>query len=277
MQTALKQPSPGWQAQLRLGFRKTPNKTVLAERFRQGPLSVQRTLYPEQDLCHVYLLHPPGGVVGGDTLEIHVDVAEHASALVTTPGAGKFYRSCGPCARQQQQLTLSGGSLEWFPQENILFPGAEVTLSTQVRLDGKARFIGWEINCLGRPAVNERFDYGQAVFRFELTRDDRPVLLERLEVQGETGLTGSAGLRGHPVIGSLYATLDDPSLLDTIRGDKLVAQSHNLGITIIDGVMITRYLGDSTEQARGLFKRIWLSLRPAVLNRPACEPRVWNT
>lgn len=277
MQSALSKTAPGWQARLRLGFRSTPNKTILAERYRHGPLSVQRAFYPEEDLCHVYLLHPPGGVVGGDTLDIHVDVADNANALITTPGAGKFYRSCGPTAQQQQHLNVSGGSLEWFPQENILFPGAEVTISTQVRLDSQAQFIGWEINCLGRPTINERFDHGEAIFKFALWRDDHPLLIERMAVQGETGLTGCAALRGDPVVASLYATLDDATLINRIRTLIDADENRRLGITHTDGVLIARYLGDSTEQVRNLFKRIWKDLRPIILNRPACEPRVWNT
>ncbi|MES9861728.1 MAG: urease accessory protein UreD [Candidatus Thiodiazotropha sp. LLP2] len=277
MQTALNKTTPGWQAQLRLGFRTTPNKTILAERFRHGPLSVQRAFYPEQDLCHVYLLHPPGGVVGGDTLDIQVDVAHNANALITTPGAGKFYRSCGPTALQQQHLNVSGGSLEWFPQENILFPGAEATISTQVRLDNQAQFIGWEINCLGRPTINERFDQGEAVFKFALWRDSQPLLLERMVIQGEKCLTGSASLRGYPVMASLYATLEETSLIDKVRTLIDTEENQQLGITHTDGVLIVRYLGGSTEQVRNLFKRIWKELRPIILNRPACEPRVWNT
>jgi urease accessory protein len=277
MQSALIATSPGWQAQLRLGFRNTPNKTILAERYRHGPLSVQRALYPEADLCHVYLLHPPGGVVGGDTLDIHVDVAANAKALITTPGAGKFYRSSGATAFQQQSLKVCGGCLEWLPQENILFPGAEVALSTEIRLENQARFIGWEINCLGRPTINERFDHGQAVFKFALWRDGQPLLLERQSIRGETSLNGSAGLRGYPVVASLYATLDEPAIIDRIRASVNDEEDCLLGITHTEGVFIARYLGDSTEQASACFKRIWKDLRPTVLNRPACEPRVWNT
>ncbi|MEW8499294.1 MAG: urease accessory protein UreD, partial [Candidatus Thiodiazotropha taylori] len=96
MQSPLSATTPGWHAQLKLGFRKTVNRTILSERFRQCPLSVQRALYPEADLCHIYLLHPPGGVVGGDRLDIQVDVTPQANALITTPGAAKFYRSLGP-------------------------------------------------------------------------------------------------------------------------------------------------------------------------------------
>ena len=275
---ALAEQAPtGWRANLRLGFRKSPARTVLAERFRQGPLAVQRALYPEGDLCHVYLLHPPGGVAGGDGLTISADVAPQASALITTPGATKFYRSIGPQAYQRQKLTVNSGCLEWLPQENILFPGAQAELSTTVQLQGDAQFIGWEINCLGRPVINERFDTGCATFKFSLLRDGLPVLHEQLVVESLADLRSSAGLRGSPVMGALYATTDDNNLLDRVRQSIPETHQHQLGITLVDGLLIARYLGDSTERARGLFTSIWKILRPVVIKRSACEPRIWNT
>jgi urease accessory protein len=277
MAAAAEQLTPGWQAALRLGFRPGPGRTVLAERFRQGPLAVQRALYPEGEVCHVYLLHPPGGVAGGDSLDIRAATRAGASALVTTPGATKFYRSNGAPASQRQTLKPEGGTLEWLPQENILFPGAEVTLDTRVELAGDARFIGWEINCLGRPVLAERFDHGQALMRFQLYRDGQPVLLERFLVQGETALDAPAGLRGRPVFASLYATPADTACVVAVREHLAGAGDGQLGITLVDGVLVARYLGESTEQARKLFIRIWEALRPLLLGRPACPPRIWNT
>lgn len=269
--------SAGWHARLQLGFRRGAGRTILAERLREGPLTVQRALYPEHDLCHVYLLHPPGGVAGGDQLNIRVCVRKDASALITTPGATKFYRSVGPAAAQRQSMEVSGGSLEWLPQENILFPGAEAELSTIVHLDRNAVFIGWEINCLGRPVIDEQFDYGSASFSFSLIRDQLPVLHERMVVGGGAGLGGSACLRGWPVVGSLYATTSDAGLLDTIR--RTIPDDHRgeLGVTLVDGLLVARYLGGSAASARYLFTEIWKMLRPALLQRPPCTPRIWNT
>ncbi len=267
----------GWYASLSLGFRKTPGRTVLAERRHQGPLAVQRAFYPEGDLCHVYLLHPPGGVAGGDQLHIRARVDTGASALVTTPGAAKFYRSIGPTAIQQQRLNVDGGSLEWLPQENILFPGADAELSTRVDLSADASFIGWEINCLGRPVIGERFESGRARFSFSLLRDGLPLLHERLTVDSDEALYGAAGLRGQPVVASLYATTDDERLSEELRDLIPEENRPQLGITQMDGLLIARYLGDSTETARRLYIEIWQALRPAILNRAPCAPRIWNT
>jgi urease accessory protein len=265
---------PGWQASLSLGFRKSPARTVLAERRHRGPLSVQRPLYPEGDLCHVYLLHPPGGVAGGDELNVQARVEPGAQALVTTPGATKFYRSAGPLASLTQELRVQDGTLEWLPQENIFFPGAVAEIHTRVILEGAGLFIGWEINCLGRTVLKERFEPGRALFHFSLYRQGRPILLERLNLNGAETLDGPAGLRGQPVIGTLVATLEDGSSLDGLR-DSL--SGDELALTWVDGLLVARYLGDSTERARNCFVALWQRLRPVVIGRPPCAPRIWNT
>ena len=114
----------GWSAKLSLSFERALAKTNLRVSERVGPLSVQRPFYPEEDVCHAYVLHPPGGVVGGDQLELNVHVRQNGSALITTPAANKIYRSNGPESQIKQQLSVeSGGTLEWLPQETILFGG----------------------------------------------------------------------------------------------------------------------------------------------------------
>ena len=267
----------GWWASLSLGFRRYPARTVLAERRHRGPLAVQRTLYPEGEVCHACLLHPPGGVAGGDTLEIGARVEPGAAALVTTPGATKFYRSAGRPARQRQRLRVNGGSLEWLPQENILFPGANAALETTVELTGGARFIGWEIHCLGRPANGERFLPGRALFRFGLLRDGLPLLHDHLQVAGEGDLKAAAGLRGKPVFATLCATPVAAAAMEGLRRQANTLEGPGLGVTRADGLFIARYLGDSPARARHCFTRLWERLRPAVLDRVPCPPRIWNT
>src|SRR5262245_10241542 len=94
----------GWEASLDLKFAARGARTVLARRASVGPLVVQRPFYPEGGVAHVYLVHPPGGVVGGDQLRLSVLAEEGAHALLTTPAATKFYRSDGRVARQRQEI-----------------------------------------------------------------------------------------------------------------------------------------------------------------------------
>ena len=267
----------GWQAGLRLGFRAGPRRTVLAERQRHGPLAVQRAFYPEGEVCHVYLLHPPGGVVGGDSLAIDVQVGAGAKALVTTPGATKFYRSAGPRARQTQVITLQDEArLEWLPQENIFFPGAEVELDTRVELEGDARLALWEIQCLGRPVISERFDSGHVDSRLSVSRNGEPVLLERLRVDPDnrSRLSLMAGLS---VGGTLLISHAGEPEVEACR-DLLFADGPDYaGATLIEDILVVRYLGDSTERARRLFTNIWQKLRATTLGNPPGVPRIWAT
>ena len=100
-----------WKAHLSLGIVQTSARTVLKSRSHVGPLAVQRPFYPEGDVCHVYILHPPGGVVGGDELAIHINAATGSHALVTTPAAGKFYRSDGRTAKQSVNVKIAAGAI----------------------------------------------------------------------------------------------------------------------------------------------------------------------
>lgn len=271
--SAAEQLDKGWLARLELGFRERAGKTVLAHRKRVGPLSVQRPFYPEGSVCHVYLLHPPGGVVGGDQLHIDVDVAS-GQALITTPGATKFYRSAGPVAEQLQHLKIAdGSSLEWMPQENIAFPGAHAAIRSHIDLEGSANVAAWEIQCLGRPTNDEAFDEGSLEFQLSLYRDGDPLILERLRVDPDALRRGSL-LSGNPVTGNLLLSGMAKQDLETVRE---VLPDPRFGATLIEDILLVRYLGDSTETARNIFSQCWTRLRPRQLNRTATRPRIWAT
>jgi urease accessory protein len=267
----------GWQAGLQLGFRAAGRRTLLAERRRHGPLAVQRPFYPEGDVCHVYLLHPPGGVVGGDVLAIDIRLEAAARALITTPGATKFYRSAGRLARQTQTLRVEDGAvLEWLPQENILFPGAEVALETRVELQGDARLALWEIQCLGRPTNDEGFDEGHLDSRLTILRDDVPLVLERLRVDAGNRFRRSL-MAGFAVSATLLISHAQTAEVEACRDLLYSGDTDHAGASLVDGILIVRYLGNSTERARGLFTEIWQRLRPATLGRAASTPRIWAT
>lgn len=267
----------GWSARLELGFRRGPGRTQLVRRHHRGPLAVQRPFYPEGEVCHVYLLHPPGGVVGGDRLDIQVQTATGAHALITTPGATRLYRSVGPEARVEQHLRLQTGSaLEWFPQETIVFPGARAHLATTIQLEGDAGVAAWEIQCLGRPASRETFETGKLDFRLALWRGQVPLLLERLRVTPRT-LDSAAGLRGFPVTGTFVVSGTDEAMRDQARAALPTADQELFGVTRVDDLLVTRYLGHSTERARKAFAAVWGAVRPAAFGRPACAPRIWAT
>jgi len=268
----------GWQARLVLGYQRRGARTVLAERRRHGPLAVQRSFHPEGAVCHNYLLHPPGGVVGGDGLQIDVQLDPGAHALITTPGAAKFYRSAGPVATVQQQLRLaSGATLEWLPQENILFPGAHVKMQTRIELQRHSRFLGWELHCLGRPVIGECFDSGHALLGLELFRDQRPLLIERLRITAAADLDGAAGLRGHPVSATLIATPASRDQLTLVQAYLTDEAEILASTTLIDDVLLLRVLAHDAARATRILRGAWALLREPLLGIPACPPRIWAT
>lgn len=263
----------GWKAELALAFERRGDRTVLASRRHDGPLVVQRPLYPEGDaVCHAIVVHPPAGIAGGDELCIAAGAGPGAAALLTTPGAGKWYRSAGAWASQRLAFHLAdGAALEWLPQETIVFDGARADVGLDVELSGDALFLGWDIVCFGRTGSGERFARGSYRTATRIRRDGRLLWFERGTVDGGGALLGSAvGLRGHSVCGTFIAA-GRPVDLAAAR------QVEGLAVTQLPGVMVARCLGDSSEAVRRGFARLWALLRPALAGREAHVPRIWST
>ena len=269
--------SASWQARLELEFQAAATRTVLARRSHRGPLVVQRPFYPEGGICHVYLVHPPGGIVGGDQLTLLAEAQPGSHALLTTPAATRFYRAGPhPAASLTQELRVNDAALEWLPQETIVFDGARATTRTQVHLQGAARFLGWEILCLGRPANNEVFQSGTLAQDFLLYRDGVPLLLDRLRLQGGApALTANWGLGGMQAMGTLLMYPAQAVDLAALRG--LQAPGVRFALTLVQGVLLCRALATQAEPVRQLFNALWLQVRPALLGREAIAPRIWAT
>ncbi len=268
-----------WRAQLALAYERRGQRTVLAARRHDGPLVVQKALYPEGDaVCHSIIVHPPAGVVGGDSLEIDVRVGAQGHALLTTPGAAKWYRSAGSWAQQKNAFVVNEDAcLEWLPQETIVFDGALARLDTEVQLGKGARYIGWEVLCLGR-GTGERFERGQCHSHVTVWRGGKPLWLERGGIAaGGLLMRSAAGLNGKTVCGTLTAVADNVDAVDLGECRAVTATSGETAVTRLPGVMVARYLGDSSEAARQYFAALWQLVRPVVAGRAAVAPRIWNT
>jgi urease accessory protein len=272
---------PGaWRARLDLGYRRDGERTVLTTRVHQGPLVVQKSLYPEGDaVCQNVIIHPPGGIVGGDTLAVNVDAGPRAHAQLTTPGAAKCYRSSGPFARQHIRLRAAGGAvLEWLPQETIVFDASKIELELAIDLVDDARFLGWDVICLGRTAAGERFDRGALRQRLTLTRDGIPTFAERAVLHGGAPLlTSPVGLQGNPVFGTFLAAAPavTHAMLESCR--QVLPMAGEGAVTRLPGVLIARSRGASSAAARHYFVELWRKLRPALALRAAVPPRIWAT
>lgn len=274
-------PLTPWLAHLRLGFARRGAATRLVHRAHQGPLRVQRTLYPEGvQVCHAIVLHPPGGIAGGDQLHIDVHVQPGAHALLTTPGAAKWYKSAGRWASQEVHLRLAAGSVaEWLPQETIVFDQARACSRLRVDLEEGASYCGWDIVCLGRRAAGERFEQGCWRSDTQVFFKGRPLWVERGRVEGGSPWCQSPlGLNGDTVWGTLALAGPEPRAADVerLRALRLPA-GVRLAVTGLPRVLLVRALGPSGEPVRAALQACWSTLREPALGLPAQAPRIWAT
>jgi urease accessory protein len=274
----LQHESSGWQADLRLVYRRAGPRTILAERAHSGPLLVQRPFHPEAGVCHSYVIHPPGGVVGGDRLRLSARVEQGAHALLTTPGATRCYRSGGGRrANLNQDLEVSAGTLEWLPQETIAFDGADFRSCTHVTLDQASKFIGWEILCLGRPESNAPFGAGRVQQDLRVTVGTTTVFLDRLRISapGAYPLSSTWGLRGREAIGTMLAWPGNEEAVAAIR--DVASPLVDCAFTMVDKVIVCRAAAAQGEAIRMHFVAVWQTLRRRILRRAAVAPRIWST
>jgi urease accessory protein len=272
----------GWHASLDLEFAVRADRTYLARRAHVGPLVVQRPFYPEGGVCHAYIVHPPGGIVGSDRLELTAHAGPGSHALLTTPAATKFYRNSGRGAVQSQTLELDRATFEWLPQETILYPHASARVSTQVRLCKQSRFIGWEIVCFGRPASGLDYGQGRVAQDFELWLEGAPLLIDRLRIDGAADpMRAAYGLAGNPVMATLLAYPADKTVLEWIREPahhrSNQPSSVHFACSAVDGAFVARAVGKHVDQVRAVMENVWRRLRPHVVGRDAVAPRIWST
>jgi urease accessory protein len=219
--------------------------------------------------------------VGGDNLHIDVAVRSRASALITSPAATKAYRSAGPVSSMTQIMHVeNGASLEWLPQESILFGGSRHRLRSEIHLASHARFSGWEILALGRPLSGDNYDDGDYQQTTALHVDGRPILLERLAWAATDRLLDSAwGLAGHRVTLTWMSYPADQDLLGMMQKhiDLSAAGTAIFSVTLLDDLLVVRGMGDNPWQMRQWLIDAWSAVRRPLIGRAACPPRIWST
>ena len=276
-----------WRAKLDIDLVLREHQTVVSKVLHHGPLRIQKPFPQEDGSCHLYLLHPPGGLVGGDQLSIRITAASGTRALVTTPSAGKFYR-CLEKLEQKQKVQIHVGDsaeVEWLPQENIFFDGAQAGVETEVHLATDGVFIGWEIQCLGRQASGESFSNGSVLQRLQLFRNGRLLYRERLQMIPRTPVMKAGwGLGGMNVIGSLIAVLPgEKARRQSGQIQSVVAELNAIypgqmwGFSLKKSVVLARYLGESPEDCRAGLNEMRLMLSAADICTTGSTPRIWNT
>ncbi|MEE4281522.1 MAG: urease accessory protein UreD [Pseudomonadales bacterium] len=265
----------GWRASLSLDYSQLGARTLLAHQ-HTGPLRVQRPFFPEGGVNHTYVLHPPGGMVGDDVLDIAASVGASAHTLITTPGATKAYRNV--CTQSRLTTTLQvDGTLEWLPQEVILFDKSKLASQTRISLGRQARLISWEIVCLGRPAGELPFNEGYGRFLTTVQGSKGLLLHDNLMLDAKSLFMSSPwGLNQNTAIGVMLAYPGSTELRDKVR-HVLRTASFPVGVTLLDDLLVIRGMAAQAQDLRRIFILTWELIRPLILAREACPPRIWNT
>lgn len=274
-----------WHASLALDYRREGPRTVAHFR-HQGPLRLLRSLYPEGDaICHNVLVHPPGGLVGGDTLDIRVQAGPGAHGLITTPGATRFYRCEAEPARQRTELALEAGArLEWLPQEALCYPGCDAVNELGLTLAEGAELIGWDVAALGLPAAGQPFTRGH--LRQHLEWPGRWLERGHLDAGDARLMDGPLGLAGQRCLGTLFWLCGTPparALREqalALARERIEASPlrHSAGATALQpGVVVVRVLAPLTEPAMLLLREVRAAWRAALWQQDGPPPRIWST
>jgi urease accessory protein len=279
-----------WLGHLTLDYRLDGQRT-LAHDLHHGPLRVLQRLYPEGDaVCHHVLVHPPGGIVGGDVLDIAATLAPGTHALITTPSATRFYRSAGEVAQQSLVAKVADGArLEWLPLESIAYRGCRAENRMRFELAPGGEMMGWDLLALGLPAAGEPFDDPAHPHAHYTQSIELPgVWLERGTVRSNDSrlLDSPLGWAGQRVMGTLWLAAGQAlgkarqdALLDSAREliDAHALKSQAGCTSPHDQVVVLRVLADRVEPAMQLLGAVWARWREVAWQRAACPPRVWRT
>jgi urease accessory protein len=273
----------GWQAKLRVDY-SVESQRCVARHEHQGPLRILKSLYPEGELvCHNILVHPPSGLVGGDELLIDIELQTGSHALITTPGATRFYGSDAKTALQQVHARLhEGASLEWLPLEALAYNGCQAHNEVVFKLDAGSRLMAWDVTALGLPHADQPFLTGQFQQHLEIT----DVWLERglVAASDQRLLHSPLGLNGHSCQSTLVfaqgTAMDDVTRAQVIALARDVCEAHTLrlqaGVTSPDArVVVVRVLSAQVENAMDLLRAVWLQWRHQCWGLPAVAPRIW--
>ena len=272
-----------WHASLKLDYTREDTRCVARYR-HDGPLRILQSLYPEGDgICHNVLVHPPGGLVGGDTLDIQLTVGAGAHGLVTTPGATRFYRSPDETARQWVHARLeSGARLEWLPLEALAYRQCRAENKAVFELAPGAELMGWDVTALGLPAADQPFTEGSFAQHLEVPG----VWLEqgRIDALDARLMDGPLGLAGQRCLGTLFFVAGEPiprarreAALEGVR--ELIA-AHALRATAgatspHPQVLVVRVLAPLVEPAMHLLKSLRAAWRQQLWQLEPVPPRIW--
>ena len=236
-----------------------------------------RWLFPEADPGDPRLgalVNVAGGLAGGDSLEVSLWLEAGARFTATTPAAEKIYRSIGPGTRIRSEIGVaSGATLEWLPQESILFDGARLDRRIDVALEAGARLLAVETLVLGRAARGEVFARGSVLDRWRVRRDGRLIWADALRLDDPAAARSDRfALGGAGALATiLLAAPDAATHRERLR--ELAAGGASL---VAPGLLVARLVGEAGA-VRNAAGAALTAIRAAAFGHPARLPRLWRT
>ncbi len=286
------EPSGSWTARLNLDFNIDPAQYVGEDSLPKtrlgfqhvGPLRIQKALYPEgASPCHAIIVHPPGGIAGGDRLEVLVNSRAHSHGLVTNPSATKWYGTDSIVPASQLIEIALNGKFEWLPQETIVFNQARVRSDIHVKASEDGAMIGWDHLIFGRHASGETFSAGNFNQTLRIELDGQEVWRDKLVLRGSDPLFASPiGLRGHHALATVWAVLPqkkswDEQIIQNLREQTCVQGEQGIVWSVLHPRLLVGRVLANPLNLKSLLHHAWNFLRPQVLDRVAVAPRLWAT
>lgn len=265
-----------WYASLNLKFKCKNEKTFLYRKDHKGPILVQKEFYPEKKICHVYIVHPPGGIVSGDVIDINITLKEFSKVLVTNPSSTKFYRSYrnNTSVIKQTFYLKEYSSLEWLPQSNIFFADAIINLENNFFIDKNAKLLAWDNFCFKPKNIgtNKVFGNGSFITSFQIWQDNVPLLNEKLRIiDGDLSIL----LEKYYFLSTIVAIPGNKYLLNLIC--NISYKNCIIGATLLGNLLIVKILNNNSINMHHIIYKIWCILRLNIIGVNVCKPRIWNT
>ncbi|MCW5774151.1 MAG: urease accessory protein UreD [Rhodospirillaceae bacterium] len=258
--------------------------TRVADLYQRDPCRALFPLGEADDVFQAVMVTTSGGLAGGDRIAVEIAAGPGAAALVTTQAAEKIYRARDEATTFSARISAADGAwLEWLPQETILFDGARFRRETRIELSETARLLAAEIVVFGRTARGERIEAGEYVDRWHVSRGGKLVWADALSLTEApaAALAHPAGFGGAVAAATaIYAGPDAADQLQRAReavADEAADVPRRIGVTLVNGLLLARFLSNDAQELRSDLARLWCSLRKAAGNLPAKLPRTWYT
>ncbi len=248
-------------------------RTLLSENYQSGSAKLRFPRPPSGDPFAAVLINTAGGITGGDRFSWRIAVGPNASAAVAGQAAERIYRRTAGDAVVETVLGVAdGGSLDWLPQETILFDRSSLKRTLTADVAPTARLLAVEPVVLGRTAMGETIRDVTVRDSWRIRRDGRLVFADGLRFDGDTTLTLAGAATGNGARALATVVLVAPeaeSAIDRARA-ALIESSSEAGVSAWNGMLVARLIAIDGQALRADLIRLIETLR----GRPM--PRVWN-